>query len=85
MNSKIIKICYIILFLCFIAIIKLIVLLVKCKSTSNFKLLKESPNSSDCPCDESSSNNLCSCEDLVNCNHSKGMNYQKIGSKHFGF
>lgn len=37
MNSPITKICYIILFLCFIAIITLIVLLAKCKSTSNFK------------------------------------------------
>ncbi len=37
MNSPITKICYIILFLCLIAIITLIVLLAKCKSTSNFK------------------------------------------------
>ena len=37
MNSTITKICYIILFLCFIAIITLIVLLAKCKSTSHFK------------------------------------------------
>lgn len=45
MNSLITKICYIILFLCFIAIITLIVLLAKCKSSSNFKLLNKT---SDC-------------------------------------